>query len=357
LRRQKSFDAAGAALESLLNNQSAAARTRISALYEMAQLRDHQGDYAEAIQSLIQAKQLAATLPEHAMFQQRAVSGERTHHRFLTTLNAEYFESVDKWAPASPGRLAMLGGHPRSGTTLLEQILDAHTGIVAAEETSIFGNGVYDPFIRELTGANLSEAALAIPAARLEQFRTGYFSTMEALLEQPLTGRLLIDKNPSYTDCIPAFARVFPEAMYVIALRDPRDVVLSCFFQDLPVNDVTVHFQTLEETAMRYANTMAMWLVCRENMDEKKWIEVRYESLVTDLTGEARRVMSKLNLDWQEQQQNPDAHARGKTVVSPTYAEVSQPVHTRAIGKWKRYEPWLGEAMPVLETFIEAFEY
>jgi hypothetical protein len=340
-----------------LMKQPALPRTLISAGYELAQCHDALGDCQSAIDALIEAKKLTSNEPEFAMFQQRAASAERMHHRFLTTINSDYFTAVNSWKPASGHHVALLAGHPRSGTTLLEQILDSNTGIISAEETLVFANGVNDPFMRELHGSDFCQSALQIPSEFLELLRLNYFHTTESLLDQPIAGKLLIDKNPSCTDLIPTFARVFPEASYIIALRDPRDVVLSCFFQDLPINEVTVNFQSLKETAMRYANTMAMWLVCRENMDERKWIEVRYESLVSDLPTEARRVMKKLNLPWQPAQATPDAHARTRSVISPTYADVTQPVHQRAIGKWKRYEKHLIEAMPTLETFIEAFGY
>jgi tetratricopeptide (TPR) repeat protein len=357
LRRQRAFEQSAATVHVILNNPATDDRTKISALYEQAHLNDAQGDYGGAIQSLLAAKNLTSRQSDFEMFQQRAIAVERNHHRFLTTLNAGYFKAAGDWTPASPHRIALLGGHPRSGTTLLEQVLDAHSGIISAEETMVFAGTVNDPLLRDLTGPDVCTATLNTPVARIEQLRYAYFSVIEQVLDQPLAGRFLVDKNPSITDCIPVFARVFPEASFIIALRDPRDVVLSCFFQDLPANEVTVHFQTLKETAMRYANTMAMWLLCRENMDEKKWIEVRYESLVSDLPGEAQKLMSKLNLDWQPAQSHPHHHARSRPVISPTYADVAQPVHQRAVGKWKRYEPWLIEAMPILETFLDAFEY
>jgi tetratricopeptide (TPR) repeat protein len=357
LRRRKSYDQAGQVLSDLIAIADPADRILIAALFELAHVRDSQDDCSGAIDALLRAKRLSAQSPEHLAFQRRSVLSLHNHHRFLTTLNAAYFKAAQLWQPPGEHRMALLGGHPRSGTTLLEQVLDAHSNIISAEETLVFGSKVNDPFLRELTGVDASAAALNVSEQRIESLRNAYFSTMEIVLNESVGGRVLIDKNPSYTDCIPVIARVFPEASYIIAIRDPRDVVLSCFFQDLPVNDVSVHFQTLKDTAMRYANTMAMWLVCRENMDSGKWIEVQYEALVTSLPEVTRRVMAFLNLDVQPLQSTPQLHALSRRVVSPTYADVSQPVHQQAVGKWKKYERWLGEAMPILETFIAAFDY
>ena len=63
---------------------------------------------------------------------------------------------------------------------------------------------------------------------------------MEGALREPINGRVLIDKNPELTLLLPLVARVFPEMKVVFALRDPRDVVISCFTQQLPLNPVSV---------------------------------------------------------------------------------------------------------------------
>ena len=184
-----------------------------------------------------------------------------------------------------------------------------------------------------------------------------YFSTMEQMLGRPLVNQLLVDKNPSATDDIPIFLRVFPECFYIIALRDPRDVVLSCFFQDLPLSVGTVRFQSLKDTAMRYANTMAMWLISRDKLDEAKWVELKYESVVNNLPAEVQRVMNKLHLHLEPAQLQPNIHAQNKTVWSPTYAEVAKPINSAGIGKWKRYEPWIAEVTPDPGTVYCAFNY
>ena len=137
--------------------------------------------------------------------------------------------------------MVLLGGHPRSGTTLLEQVLDSHPDVVSAEETEIFYNEAYGPLLRGHPDDTAMYSALvnATPET-LRQSRQNYFRAMDASLGKPVSGRLLIDKNPSYTFLIPAFVRIFPETTFLIALRDPRDVVLSCFMQNIPLNQVTM---------------------------------------------------------------------------------------------------------------------
>ena len=130
----------------------------------------------------------------------------------------------------------MLGGHPRSGTTLLEQVLDAHPDIVSAEETrDILHDDAYGPLLRghPMTPPCMRRSTTA-DAGALQQSRQNYFRAMELFLGQPIAGRLLIDKNPSYTFLIPALIRIFPEIKLLIALRDPRDVCPELFHAKHP---------------------------------------------------------------------------------------------------------------------------
>ena len=103
------------------------------------------------------------------------------------------------------------------------------------------------------------------------------------------TGKLLLDKNPSPTARLPLWLKVFPELRVLIALRDPRDVVLSCYFQNIPLNAANVNFLSFERLAKHYADLMDIWLAVRE-WEGFAWLEVRYEDTVADLEKEGRRV-------------------------------------------------------------------
>jgi tetratricopeptide (TPR) repeat protein len=357
LRRQKSFDAAAASLKHLGDDPSVDPKVRISAWYELANIQDAQDECAAAMSSLAIAKSLTVKLPDFRFWLDYAAATDRYFLHLLAGLNAEYFRAVNNWVPSAKVSLALLAGHLRSGTTLLEQVLDAHTGIVSTDESRVFFDRIFEEFVRQAPAPAVCEAALRIPAVQLEQWRSNYLGSTQAMLERPLSNLLLLDKNPALTPGIPIIERVFPECFHLIALRDPRDVVLSCYFLDIQLNQNSVRFMNPRETAMRYGNTMSMWRACRQFMDPGKWMEVRYESLVNDLPGQTQAIMDRLNLPVQPGQLQPQVHAREHTVMSPTYADVTQPVHSRSVGRWKRYERWLEEAMPILQPFIEAFGY
>jgi hypothetical protein len=179
---------------------------------------------------------------------------------------------------------------------------------------------------------------------------------METALNQPVGGRLHLDKNPSLTLLIPGLLRLFPEMKLLIALRDPRDVVLSCFMQFLPLNANSVCYLTLERTARRYATDMGAWRRFRE-MLPACWCELRYEDAVANLESEARRALEFLGLSWESQVLNYRDRLKQKAVASPTYEAVSQPLYTHAIGRWRHYEKYFELVGDVVRPMVDAFGY
>ena len=260
----------------------------------------------------------------------------------------------EKFQPT--GRIAFLLGHPRSGTTLLEQVLDAHPDAVSLEETEIFIKEGLRTLFKQRSNSEMFEVLERSDDETLLRARATYFRLAESFLGRSLAGRLLIDKNPSLTPSIPAIARVFPETQFLVALRDPRDVCLSCFMQPLPLNPVSSSYLTLAGTATEYASMMEFWLAVRDKM-AASWLEVRYEDMVNDLESVARRTLGFLNLSWDDGVMAFHQHAQGKIVRSPTYADVGKPIYKSSQGRWKNYQKHLEPHLVQLESFVKAFNY
>ena len=129
--------------------------------------------------------------------------------------------------------------------------------------------------------------------------------------------RLLVDKNPSMNLMIPMVVRVFPEAKFLIALRDPRDVVMSCFMQALPPTPISSAYLSFEGTVNQYANVMGFWLEMLPRMGNQ-WRYVRYEEMVEDLPAVARSVLEFLGVGFEENVLKFYEHARAKRVTSPS---------------------------------------
>ena len=328
---------------------------RAGAQYELGGILDRQGRYDEAMTAFRDAKALLQPQAARPAMELKVMRARLQH---LTT-NATA-DVLSRWRAESlppPHRIALLAGHPRSGTTLLEQVLDAHPDMISAEETEIFYTDAYGPLLRgHPDNTGMYDALASAAPGALQTARQQYFRTMELSLGQPLNGRLLIDKNPSFTFLIPALVRLFPEIQLLIALRDPRDVVLSCYMQNLPLNQVGAACLTLADTASEYTELMGTWRALQPRL-ANPYLEVRYEDMVNDLEAVARKTLEFLGVTWDAQVLGFDRHAREKVVRSPTYADVTQPVYKRAVGRWRNYQKHLEPHLAKLEPFVKAFGY
>ena len=351
-------DEAEALLRSLLANAAAGKVVRVEALYELGGILDRGGRYDEAMSALLEAKAIQRTMAApYAAALQLMHDRAREMERTITA------DVLRRWradaAQLQPSRrIALLCGHPRSGTTLLEQVLDAHSDITSSEETKMMHDEAYLPLVRDVPeGTPILQSLDAASPSLLMQVRENYFRCTERFIRKSIGGRLLIDKNPGLNGMIPAFVRVFPEAKFLVALRDPRDVILSCFMQDLRLTPISSAYLSIEETVNEYASEMGFWLEMQARLDSDTWMHVRYEALVDDLPGVTRSVLSFLGVEFQEDVLKFHEHARTKRVKSPTHADVVKPLYRTAMGRWRNYQKYLEPHLAGLERFLKAFQY
>ena len=245
-------------------------------------------------------------------------------------------------------------GFPRSGTTLLEQLLDAHPALASFDE---------QPFLQRLvTRMNASPAgypgglATMTPALRRD-FRARYFADV-ARQRPDLGARRPVDKNPLYLIRLPLVAALFPDAQAVLALRHPCDVVLSCWMQNFRAPAFAVTFETLESTARMYDRVFRTYFAFRDAIGVPTHV-LRYEDLVADVEGEGRRLFAFLGLDWRDELLGFTERAKSRGVIStPSYTQVVQPVNRRAVGRWQRWRPWFeGPVLDVLAPWAQRFGY
>jgi len=348
---------AESAVRALLNGGKGDFWLRARAYYELGEILDRLGRYDEAMEAFLEAKALVRpAAPPHAAQLRRIQARVREMEGSITA------SALERWAAGAEAlqplrRLAILCGHPRSGTTLLEQVLDAHPGVMTAEETHILHDEAYLPLSRGFSPeASLLEVLESAPASRLRQSREDYFRFTELFLGRNLGDRMLVDKNPALNVLIPAVARIFPEAKFLIALRDPRDVCLSCFTQPLSLNPVSSAYLSLEGTVTQYLSVMGFWRALLPRL-RNPFLEVRYEELVEDLEGVSRRVLGFLGIAWDDRVMRFDEHARTKQLRSPSYAEVTKPVTRRAVGRWQNYRRHIEPYAARLEPMMEALGY
>jgi hypothetical protein len=349
-RREGKFEAAESRLRDLIADAPRHPYVRYACRYELAQILDRNGLCDDAMRLLVEAKQIVLGITDTEVLLTSYDQGAESARRFTQGLPKTILRNWARHFPESKRErvppLAFLGGHPRSGTTLLEQVLDAHPGVAALDEPPAFLDVLQPEFHK----------SKELSSARLNTLRRLYTQALLRELGRVGTGKLLVDKNPSPTARLPLWLRVFPELMVLIALRDPRDVVLSCYFQNIPLNAANVNFLRFDRLAKHYSDLMDIWLEVRE-WEGFAWLEVRYEDTVADLEKEGRRVTEFLGLSWHEDQGRFYERSRGKQFYSPTYQDVTRPVYHRSVARWRAYEKHLAPILPTLTPYCRKLGY
>jgi tetratricopeptide (TPR) repeat protein len=357
LHRKKKNTEAETALRDLIKDGPQYPYVKYAAPHLLGVVLDQLGQFDEAMRWLVTAKAQVRTITDTSLLEKSYDEGDRRRRELLAGLTPEMIRRWRQEPPASTEKfqIAFLGGHPRSGTTLLEQILDANPDVLAFDEPSAFHQEV-EKQINFAPSPKAFDQLDQLGPARRADLRRRYVKSLLREVSGTPAQRVLVDKNPSPTMSLNIWLRVFPELKVIIALRDPRDVLISCFFLNIMLNATNVNFLSLERTAKHYADLMDVWLRLRD-LGGFDWIESRYEDVVENLELEGRKVTEFLGLTWHADQARSHETARRKVLYAPTYHDVTQPVYKRAVGRWERYAEALAPWQPKLAPYCRAFGY
>jgi len=247
----------------------------------------------------------------------------RTVDAIITTWSSARLEQSPK-ATLRSERPVFIVGMPRSGTTLVEQILATHPDVFGAGERAEVGN------LADASGASHdSVAADRLDAAMLDRFAATYLDNLGSIAGD---ARRITDKMPSNFLHLWFIALTFPGARVIHCTRDPRDTCLSLYAHGFSGNhDYAYRLDHLAEYYLQYQRLMDHW----KTVLEIPIFEVCYEDLVSDLERETRALLSFCDLSWHEACLRPDETQRA--VVTTSYSQVREPVHRGRIGRWSRY--------------------
>ena len=187
---------------------------------ELALMKDEQGDFAGALDAMEQCKRAQRTRDKPYWKVSENVNSQM--REIIETITRDDFRRWrDALANFEVRRTALLTGFPRSGTTLLEQMLDSHPDLVSSEERDFIGKELLQTVVGSFGKMPLLEVLNTIDVDKISHQRQQYFRFMEYLLGEPIAGRMHLDKNPAYNLTIPLVLRFFPETRLIVALRDP----------------------------------------------------------------------------------------------------------------------------------------
>jgi Flp pilus assembly protein TadD len=262
-----------------------------------------------------------------------------------------------RWRPLSPPdrrrNPVFVVGFPRSGTTLLEQMLDAHPDFRSMDERA---------FIHELTermelaGQHYPADLANLTETDADQLRALYFRMVDRVLPD-LGQRRLVDKNPLNMLCLPMIMRLFPEARIILCLRHPCDVLLSCYMQPFRSPAFMVLCSSLQRLAQGYVRAFEHW-ERQLQVFAPRVLEWRYESVVSQFDAHVARLGEFLEVTDASPMAGFAEHARNKRFIStPSYAQVTRGITHKAVNRWHGYRERFEPVLPMLQPLMDRLGY
>jgi hypothetical protein len=318
-----------AAMRQLLADPDLHQGRRCALQFGLSQVLDAQGAYDMAGQSLREANALALDGNRKRGLEYDPKAHDRLVSGMIAVCTPALFERVRGFGLETE-RPIFIVGLPRSGTTLTEQILAAHSQVFGAGELR-FGRDDFEALVTEVDGR--LEAL-----ARLDAATTGHIALDHlARLHQLNADRSCVaDKMPDNYLYLGLLVILFPKAKFIHCRRDPRDIAVSCWMTNFSHIRWANDPDHIASRFSEYHRIMEHW----RRVLPVPVLEVDYEETVTDLEGVARRLVAWCGLDWE-----PAClafHEGRRPVRTASVTQVRQPIYSRSVARWKHYEQTLG---------------
>lgn len=315
---------------------------------------DRLGLYDGAMDAITRYNSLAAATPEAQEMmkigQERLAYVETSVRWYRNKTSFEWQDTSTCESDASP---IVLVGFPRSGTTLLEQILNSHSTLQAVDERPTL-EGIEERFYGSEEKLSYLQELNSHDA---QACRQAYWTNVARFVEGvPGDSARVVDKLPLNIVHLDIYARLFPNIKVIVALRDPRDSVLSNYFQAFNLNPAMVANLSLFTSAQQYAKVMELYQLFKTLMPDNIH-EIRYENIVGDFKNECSKLLGFLGLEWEDGLERFYESASQRWIRTPSYEQVTKPLYSDAIGRWRNYARHLEEINPILQPFVEALGY
>jgi tetratricopeptide (TPR) repeat protein len=321
------------AIERLLELPSLTDEKRALLRFGLAVVCDARGLYSQAAAHLD-----AANASQSATNAAHGLSHDPDRHsRFIDQMIAAFSPQIVArargWGIPDP-RPVFIVGLPRSGTSLVEQILASHPDVHGAGEL----HHVHDLFLGlpEQVGqptADPFQAWSALNADGARSVARKYLERLDSLA--PAAARRVVDKMPDNIRLLGFIAVMWPSARVIVCDRDLRDVAISCWQTGFEKNAWACDW---DHIARRFADHQRIFNHWQHTMPEPSFV-IRYEDLVRDFESNARRLIEFVGLDW-----NPvclEFHKTRRVVRTASLVQVRQPLYTHSVGRWRHYEETL----------------
>ena len=294
--------------------------------FALAKIHHNRGDHAKAFDCFHSANAL-----RDAGFSWTAAQEQELFDAYIQTFSSALFK--DKGGLGSPSeRPVFIVGMPRSGTTLVEQVIASHPDAEGAGELSEMHT--ISLYLAETTGESYPAATANLTAARAQEMAERYLKRLERI--SPSAARVT-DKMPDNYQHLGLIALLFPNARVIHCRRDPMATCFSIYQQNFIGNHPYAY--DLAKLGRRHRNHERLMDHWRDVLP-LPILEVAYEDMVADQEGQSRRILDFCGLAWDAGVLN--FHETERTVQTASLWQVRQPIYTGALKGWQAYEEFLG---------------
>jgi hypothetical protein len=320
---------ASRSLTERLEDENAPPRDRAAAGFALGDILDQAGNYDPAFAAYARANQI---FKHYAADQGEYFDGpdlEQKVSEMIRTFTPDYFQQRADFAHLSELPVFVVG-MPRSGTSLVEQILASHSQVFGAGEL------VEIPMIRARL-AQTVPADAPRPLHRHWHRHLGKVHAARLALWAGESALRVVDKLPGNILHLGMIATMLPQSRIIFCHRDPRDTCLSCYFQQFKNFNLMFSYD-LQNCATQYLQQQrleAHW----QKVLPLRMLTVSYEELVSDTESQSRRLIDFLGLPWEPACLN--FHQTVRPVLTKSLWQVRQPIYTASVGRWKNYQQHL----------------
>jgi tetratricopeptide (TPR) repeat protein len=317
-------------------------RSRVNFLFALGKAKEDEGDFERAWQHYREGNET-----QRAEVTYDPVQTEVVNDRIVAAFTADFLSSLQGAGDPDPAPVFILG-LPRSGSTLLEQVLASHSAVEGTAELPYVGRLATSIGRKAGPGLKYPEAVRELASTRFAGLGTEYLSLARVHRRTPAPR--FIDKMPNNFPNVGLIALMLPNARIVDARRHPLDACLSCYRQLFAKGqNFTYDLTEIGEYYLQYQRMMDHWHAVLPG----RVLTVQYEEVVADFEAQARRLLEFCGLAWE------DACLRfwesERPVRTPSAEQVRQPIYERSVGHWRHYERHLGELFAVLEPIRDRY--
>jgi tetratricopeptide (TPR) repeat protein len=328
-------------LRGLFDDTARPRHQRTEAGFALAKILDSADRFDEAFAVLRAANEMVLETNKDADDRFDAAGLRRAIERRIEVFTRDMLVETGQGGDPT-GLPVFIVGMPRSGTTLVEQILASHSRVFGAGELP----DVNDIAAKLDENREIGGGRLRITPAAITAMREAAAAHLDRLRKLGGDALRVTDKMPDNIFHLGIVASVFPNARVIICRRDPRDVCLSCFFQRFAGRGLMYSYDLGDcgRRALEVERMAAHW----RKVLPMPLLEVQYEELVADLEGQSRRLIAFLGLDWEPR--CLDFHATERPIWTASAWQVRQPLYSSSVGRWRNYERHLGPLLSVLRS-------